>query len=347
MSAPAPNNARGGFVLGLVVMLLFAIAVAGASGYLVVNTEFSLSTQNRDGREALSVARAGLQRFISEQLGMVGDSVSYAIGDGIATVTTIKLVEEDSLNHLYYIRSEGNVLDLRTPNTPAKRVVGAYAWHRIRPLAHHAAVMIPINEIEIENGGEVVGVDSSTVADCSGGGASTITGAIATNLVDVRASGYADGNPVSETWSGGYSEMYDSVGLRWDILSDPSFPVDIEQSWNAATFAALPADSFPLVRYNGSRRFNDSRDGRGVLIVTGEYDASSSFDWDGIILAGEVDRRIQGQIRGLLVGGLNGPNPGNKVEIRGDIYYYSCNVYKANDALSYLELLDNTIFEAN
>ena len=332
-------------MLGLVVLLLFAISVAGAAGYMVVNTEFTLSTNNREGREALSVARAGLQRFLAETVGTVGDSVSYAIGDGIATVTTSLIVQEDSVNHLYYIRSEGTVLDLRSPDTPAKRVVGAYARHRLRPLAHHAAVMISTNEIEVESGGEAIGVDSSTVLDCAGGGTLGITGAIATVIVDERASGNVNGNPPDETWAGGFGAMYDSVALRWDILTDPSFPVDIEQSWNSGTFAALPADSFPLVRYNGSRVFNDSWDGRGVLIVTGEFDASSNFDWDGIILAGEVDQRIEGAIRGMLIGGLNGTNPASKVELRGQVYYYSCNVYAANESLSFLELLDRTIFE--
>lgn len=338
------SDRRGGFVLGLVVLLLFAISVAGATGYMVVNTEFSLSTQNREGREALAVARAGLQRFLAETVGTVGDSVSYAIGDGIATVTTSKIAEEDSLTHLYYVRSEGTVLDLRSPDTPAKRVVGAYARHRQRPLAHHAAVMISTDDIDVR--GDLHGVDSSTVIDCSGGGTPGTTGAISLNNVSEGGGGDLQGSPTDETWAD-YQALYDSVGLRWDILSDPSFPVDIEQSWNIATFAALPADSFPLVRYNGSFTGNFFQSGRGVLIVTGEYRPGNSFNWDGIVLAGSVDRRMRGQVRGMFVGGLNGTNPDNRVRVDGDVYYYSCNVYAANDALSYLELVDATLFEGS
>ena len=40
------------------------------------------------------------------------------------------------------------------------------------------------------------------------------------------------------------------------------------------------------------------------------------------------------------------PCNGN-VTLRGDYCYHSCNAYKANRPLSYLEVLDNTLFEVN
>jgi hypothetical protein len=58
-----------------------------------------------------------------------------------------------------------------------------------------------------------------------------------------------------------------------------------------------------------------------------------------------VDDIHEGQIRGMLVGGLDGTNPYPTVYWRGTINYYSCNVYGANESLSYLELIDNTLFE--
>ena len=333
-------------MLAFVVMMLFTISVAGATGYLVVSTEFTMAKYSSQSGEALAVARAGLHRFVAEQIGVVGDSVSYAIGNGIVLVTTRKLMARDSLTDVYYIRSEAQVSDVFSTTIPATRVVGAYAIHHRRPLAHHGALVITEDEIEIENGGEVYGTDSSTVADCAGGGASQITAVIALDEVDERGSGYIEGNPDDETW-GTYQAMYDSVALRWDVLSDPNFPVEFEDS--PPDFGSLPPDSFPVIRYNGDKRFGNSWDGRGVLIVTGEFDASTSFDWEGIILAGEVDRRVYGQIRGMLVGGLSAANPSStdKVEWRGDMFYYSCNVYSANESLSYLELVENTVYEAN
>ena len=336
---------RRGFVLAFVVMMLFAISVAGATGYLVVRSEFMMAKYSAQSAEALAVARAGLHRFVAEQFGVVGDSVLYAIGDGIVTITSRKLMEQDSITHLYYIRSEAQVSDVFSTDIPATRVVAAYAIHHVRPLAHHAALVVTIPTLDFGVGGtDVHGVDSSTAGDCPGGGASSITGAIA--LEDVTG-GNLEGSPTEEAW-GTYQAMYDSVGLRWDVLSDRNFVVDFHQT-TAPAFAALPADSYPVTRYPGSNTFTSAWNGRGVLIVTGAFGADNSFRWEGIILAGEITQssNVDGQIRGMLVGGLNGQNPGGTLTWGADNYYFSCYVYKANESLSYLELIENTVFEVN
>jgi hypothetical protein len=112
-------------------------------------------------------------------------------------------------------------------------------------------------------------------------------------------------------------------------------------------YGSLPSDSFPVVRVHGYFNPGSSWSGRGVLIVNGELDASSTFVWEGIVLAGAVDDIHEGDIHGMLVAGLDGPNPYSNVYWGGEIQYYSCLVNAANESLSYLELLDNTIFEAS
>jgi hypothetical protein len=337
---------RGGFVLALVVMMLFAISVAAAAGYLVVSSESSMARYSSQGAEALSVARAGLQRFVSEQIGVVGDSVSYAIGDGVALVTSRKVAQVDSLTDVYYVRSAGSVSDVFTPGAPAQRVVGAFAYHHRRPLAHHAAFMVSATAVYVQNpGARIDGNDYNPASDCAGGNAADITGAIARTTTGQQSGGVLQGSPNGEQWSGGFTAMYDSVDIRWDVISDPSFPVDFEGT--PPNWASLPSDSFPVIRVNGYFNPGSSWSGRGLLIVNGEFDASSSFSWDGIILAGSVDDIHEGTIRGMLVGGLDGTNPYSTVYWRGTIRYYSCNVYGANESLSYLELIDNTLFEAN
>lgn len=343
MSAGAPRG-KGGFVLALVVMMLFAISVAAATGYLVVNSEFGMARESDEGAEALAVARAGLHRFVSEQLGVVGDSVSYAVGGGVAMITTRKLVAQDSLTDLYYVRSEGTVSSVLAPNAPARRVVGAYAWHHRRPLRHWAAAMIAATAVYAQNaGGRIDGNDQNSAADCPGGNATDITGAIARTTTGQQSGGVLSGNPNGQQWSGGFAQMYDSVDLRWDVLSDPTFPVDFEGT--PPSWASLPVDSFPVSRVNGYFNPGSSWNGRGVLIVNGELDAGSSFQWNGIILAGAVDDIHEGTIRGMLIAGLDGPNPYSTVYWRGSIRYYSCYVYEANESLSYLELLPDTEFE--
>ena len=56
---------------------------------------------------------------------------------------------------------------------------------------------------------------------------------------------------------------------------------------------------------------------------------------------------IQGYIDGILVAGFDGPNMYDNVEFRTDVNYHSCDVYRANESLSYMELLPNTVFEVN
>jgi len=336
---------EGGFVLALVVLMLFAISVAGAAGYLVVNTEFSMAKFSDQGAEAETVARAGLHRFVAEQLGVVGDSVGYAIGNGVALVTSRKIAELDSLNHVYYIRSEGTVIDVLAPGSPARRVVGAYAYHRKRPLKHLGAMVVAAEGGWSQGGSaEVDGRDHNSSSDCPGGGAPPIPGIIARVSAGSLSGGDLAGAPPGVTWSGGFSQIYDSVAVRWDILTDPNFPVDFDGV--VPNYAGLPADSFPVVRVSGYFNPGSSWSGRGLLIVDGELDAASSFVWNGIVLAGAVDDIHEGHIRGMLVAGLDGPNPSSDVYWQGTLHYYSCYVYAANESLSYLELIENTEFEA-
>jgi len=343
-----PTRGEGGFVLALVVLMLFAISVAGAAGYLVVNTEFSMSRYSGEGTEAETVARAGLHRFVAEQLGVVGDSVSYAIGDGVALITSRKIAELDSLTHVYYIRSEATVADPFQPNTPARRVVGAYAYYHYRPLKHLGALVLTSDAGWSDNvnavGAEVDGDDHNSSVDCPGGGAASIPGIVARTGAGTVNGGQLEGSPNYELWSGGYSAVYDSVALRWDVLTDPNLPVDFDDV--QPNFGSLPADSFPVVRVHGYFNPGSGWSGRGVLIVDGELDGASGFVWNGIILAGQLDDIHESDVNGMVIGGLSGASAYTNIYWRGRLRYYSCNVYAANESLSYLELIDNTEFEA-
>lgn len=337
---------RGGFALVMVVFLLFAVAVAGATGYQVVSSEFALSLQNRDGQEALAVARAGLQRFLGEQVGQIGDSVSYAIGDGIATVTAQRVLAPDSLNHLYYVRSTGEVADARTPLLPASRTVGTYVWHRIAPIPQKGALWVSGGTLTLSNSASVSGNDADVTGLCSGAGAKA--GVVRGGSVSPGPSGgaFVVGSPQSVSYSN-YAAFYDSVGVRWDVLQDPSFPVDFDGYY--PNFATLPSDSFPVIRFTGNKSVSFTS-GRGVLIVTGRLSFGQFFAWDGIILAGEVRDEISASetpiVNGMFIFGMDGSNP--NVRFRSGAYRYdSCKAYKANRSLSYLEVVDNTLFEVN
>ena len=358
MTAPGVRRDRRGFALAMVVFLLFTVAVAGATGYQVVSSEFALARQNRDGQQALAVARAGMSRYLGESVGSVADTVLYAIGNGVATVTAKRVLRQDSLSYLYYIESTGEVDDIRTPLLPARRTVGTYAWHRMSPIRLKGAVWVSGGATTLGGGfgygATVSGSDAATTSDCSGGGTAGVRGLVKGSGTWSVSSGSAltGPAPTTSTYSG-YAAYYDTVGVRWDILSSASFPVDFDGT--PPNWGSIPADSFPIVRKQGTLNADWTWSGRGVLIVTGTlnfastWDPSSpSFSWDGIVLAGALGNMSSldyPAIRGMLIGGLNAAN-GN-ARIRGDIRYHSCNAYKANRSLSYLEVVDNTLFEVN
>jgi hypothetical protein len=144
-------------------------------------------------------------------------------------------------------------------------------------------------------------------------------------------------------YAGARSGMVDSAGLRWDVLSDPDVPVEFENT--LPNFGSIPADSFPIVRYTGW--VFASFTGRGVLIGDGVFDPGSSFEWHGIVLAKHVGDVIQGHLDGLLVAGMEEPNMYATVAYRTESHYHSCDVYAANETLSYLERLENTTVDVN
>ena len=77
------------------------------------------------------------------------------------------------------------------------------------------------------------------------------------------------------------------------------------------------------------------------------FDPTPTFQWDGIVLAKDIDDIIQGDIDGMLIGGLEAPNTYSTVYLEADVDYHSCYVYAANESLAYLELMTNTVHETN
>jgi len=192
----------------------------------------------------------------------------------------------------------------------------------------------------------VDGHDHATSSDCPAGGTAGVAGAIGARNPTTSYAGSLSGNPDRGRYNS-VSAVIDSTHIRWDILSDPNFPVEFDGS--PPTWASLPADSFPIVRFVGDLSANWAWSGRGVLIVTGRLTMQSGFTWNGIVLAGElgdVPSWAYPTVRGLLIGGLDGTD--DAVQLRsGWFYYNSCYAYAADKALSYLDPVDNTVFEVD
>jgi hypothetical protein len=143
--------------------------------------------------------------------------------------------------------------------------------------------------------------------------------------------------------------VLDSLDVPWSALVDPSFPVDYENTWPPL---GLPADEYPVVRFNGdldvaSLGLGGLFQRHGLLIVTGELTVRSAFRWDGLILAGRLNSPF-GQLffimDGLIVGGLSGP-PAPVDFVSGTLRYHSCKVVWAGSRVLMLETRPKTWVE--
>lgn len=336
-----------GFALAFVVFTLFMIGILGSAGYSVIALEADMALQSDDALEAGAVAKAGLARYLGEHLGIPEDTTTYAIGGGTAIVTARRIAHADTAAaiDLYQIKSEGLVADPKFPNSPASRVVTQYAYLHTEPIARVAAAMLSYSSVTFNFFGTVWGYDGSVPGTCEHSGEDLYAVAHRGSLSVTDYFGWlptVEGSPSRGINLNTHAAVYDSVGLRWDVLTDPDFPVDYEGTF--PNFWALPADEFPVIRTAENFTANSSHSGRGVLIVPGRLTFSNGFTWDGIVLAGELaDITYQSfYIYGMLIAGLD--NSDNTMYWRGYpfIYYDACNAVDASNSLAYFEAIEGS-----
>jgi len=340
---------REGFALALVVLLLFAVALTGATGYRVVASEAFQSQQALETDQSLAVAQGGLEWFVGNQRGTVPDSTNYDINGGTAVITTRKVATLSLEEDLYLVKSRGIYTDPRFPGIPATRVVSQYALYKKVPVNVMAPVMTTAGQTTVENNGSVSGADYASSGSCTSAVGATLYGIVARGNARIRGSGSITGYPTQWLALSNFNSVVDSVDTAWDVYSDPTFPVDFDDDWPGSSWFNAHPDSFPVVRVNGNFTPSWSQWGRGVLIVTGELrlDAWKWWTWYGIILAGDIDdidQRSYSTIYGTLVGG-QGSSMGNW-DIEGStIRYHSCFVESAGLSLAHLSPMDNSWWE--
>lgn len=334
---------RGGFVMAIIVFIIFAVGLAGTVAYQLVRLEAELAGQGRDSERALSIARAGLERFVGAHYGHPPDSTDFVIGSGTAVILTRKLATLDSVTDLYHIQSVGLVVDSRWTASPTRRVVNQHALLHKDPVGMHAALMIPAGNVHAQNSARVDGDDQATSSDCSVGGLYDRAGVANTGTATTQGDGLILGSPPHVSF-GTFDAVVDSARVRWDVLTNAGF--SIKHDGAPPDWATVAPDSFPVVRVPGNVSPPAGWSGRGVLIVGGVLHLETAFTWEGIILAGSLGTVNNNSvvIRGLLITGLNAPQ--NDALIRlARIYYHSCNALAASASIAYLEPLERTFFE--
>ena len=336
------DDPRGGFVLALVVLLLFAIGVASAAGYQVVFSEALLSVHAKETQTALSIARAGLRSYIGKQIGVHEDTVTYSIEGGDAVVTARLVSEIDDFETLYLLGSEGVYTDPTFTGSAARRTVYQYAVKREVALNHVAMMTQVTGDLDVWPSAHVDGNDDAGALACEQASVDLTALIMGSGAWSIQG-----GDPISgpnpEVVSLGSSAALEAIGIDWDVLTDPDFPVDYENTWPSC---ALPADSFTVTRFNGNLNTPSSPCGRGVLIVTGNFLGANGFQWDGILLAGYiVDTLNNYRIDGLVVGGLDGNGTATAFRDGTHIDYHRCYAFQAGKRLSHFEPVGSTWWE--
>ena len=335
------DDPRGGFVLALVVLLLFGIGVAGAAGYQVVLSEALLSIHAKETQTALSIARAGLRSYIGKQIGVHEDTVTYSIEGGDAVVTARLVSEINDFETLYLLGSEGVYTDPTFTGSPARRTVYRYAVKREVALDHVAMMTQVTGDLYVENDAHIDGNDGASIGACQQSSVD-ITAVIMGSGSFTKEDDPIDG-PDPEVIYVGSAAALDAIGIEWDVLTDTDFPVDYEDAWPSC---ALPADSFTVTRFNGPLNAPSSVCGRGVLIVKGNFSAEAGFQWNGILLAGYiVDTTNDYRIDGLVVGGLDGNGTTTAYRDGTHIDYHRCYAFQAGKRLSHFEPVGSTWWE--
>ena len=341
------QDGERGFALSMVVLLLFAIGVAGATGYQFVRLEAQLALQGQEGSRALAIARAGLTRFVAENGGNPPDSAVYEINGGIAVVDARRLVDQGAPDVVYLVTSTGMFTDPRYPDAPARRVVRQFANKEPMPFVPVGALASEARVFRIGNGFTVDGMDAA-IAPCTTAGPPNLPGIVGGGEVRFMwNSANVDGDPPWVGNLGSAPVVSSRHQLRWDVLTDPSFPVEYDGIGEWPDFSTMHPDTFPVVRVESSLSAGSSRSGRGVLIVPGTFAPTRGFDWQGIILAGRLASVIWSgiDISGTMIGGLNGNQSLVIIGGSSQIEYNSCHVAAAARSLSYLNPLQNTWVE--
>ena len=335
------DDPRGGFVLALVVLLLFGIGVAGAAGYQVVLSEALLSIHAKETQTALSIARAGLRSYIGKQIGVHEDTVTYSIEGGDAVVTARLVSVIDDFETLYLLGSEGVYTDPTFTGSPARRTVYQYVIKREVALNHVAAMTQVTGDLYIEMGAHVDGNEEAG-AGCPQTSVDIIGVLMGSGSLTIQSGLPIEGNPTTVSL-GSSSAALDAIGIDWDVLTDTAFPVDYEDTWPSC---ALPADSFTVTRFNGNRSGPSSVCGQGVLIVKGDFFPEAGFQWNGILLAGHiVNTEDNYRIDGLVVGGLDGNGTGTVYHDDTHFDYHRCYAFQAGKRLSHFEAVGSTWWE--
>jgi hypothetical protein len=352
-----PLQSRRGAALPMVILLITVMTIALAAAYTLNGTEIQVGDDYSEQVAALALAESGRHRFLTDRAGLgftatppaalEVDTIPYAGGQAIVTLTRIR-PQVQQLPPLYVLTSRGMRTGVVRGNIPpAERTVAQYLYWDAMPIGILAG-WTSLSGLNKNGGSGIIsGVDLNpgtggcppaltTVAGVavpdSPGMTGTTTAAMGSPPIKLLGDANATKGAVDIDWAGmlnGTADItYDIVipGQAWPSFTDPNY--------------------WPTIKINGDYTLSSS--GRGTLIVTGTLTQNNNSIWDGIVLVGNtVISNGNTSVRGATITGLN-VLLGQTVPIQdignGTKTYQvnSCNATRALRSQAKLRVMPNT-----
>lgn len=350
---PRRRGGRRGAALPVVILLMVILALSLTAGFTLNSNEMRVVDSQQEQIEAFALAESGRQRYVLDRasFGLVGEpapveSVRVNLYGGYADVVATRLRPSAiQIPGLYAVRSTGVRTHARMADVPAaRRTVGQiFKWET--GYINAQAAWTSLSGVRKNGGAGVInGTDACGVLPAVGGVAvPTIPGYLQLGGASTPA-----GNPPIDDL-GTQAAANDSVNVDWaGIVSGSSITPTITippQTFPPASAFTDP-NYWPIIKVTGNFML-PIVNGRGVLIVTGNFTIGGGSSWNGVLLVGgTLTSNGNSTIRGAAISGLN-TKLGMLVPI-SDIgngektfQYDSCLIQRAMESMSGLVPFEN------
>lgn len=362
---------RPGFALPMVVLVMFLLVGAVASGFAMLSGERAADDSTLQSETAFGLAETGLQQGLRNRTGLGlaavpgagAESVRVNLDGGYADIITTRLraAVGTTVPALFLVRSRGVNTGTGTANAGnAMQMASAFATFQEMTMTVQSS-MTGINGInKAGNSGIISGVDQCPVG--SGGSGTTLAAvAVPADPGFTGQPGPLEGNPKVDSIGNTPEEAADAVPFNWDAIVNgdaitPDFDVPANGSgFPTQTWFTNNPNQWPVIIVrNGpypNSLFTLTISGRGLLIVFGDLRLNGSqAGWNGIILVGGSLRSDgTNEVQGATITGLNvklgysvDDNDVNDLNGTKQFLYNSCNVNQSLSAMGSLRVYQNS-----
>ena len=298
----------------MTILMLAIMAVAVAITYARLSAEHRNTSDAQAQMAAFHVAQSGLSRYlanlpVSAKPGWGTATATYNDLPGGTATVTMRMVRDSTvglLPSIYAITSVGTNTTARrygASAAPAQRTVATYALWTPAPLDINGAVTSLSGIAKSGTSGSLSGVDNCGATGAIPGVA--VPGGTWTGPVDA-INGSTGNVPSNLGTPGPAGTAKDEIDIDWaGIVAGTSLPpAFVVPSWPTST----QFNDWPVVKVNNTAgpEYTLTGDGKGILIVTGDFKMNGSLRWDGLILVGgKYTSSGNNTVYGALVAGLN------------------------------------------